>query len=171
MAADKYLALNGTTGLLTSTSASVTSTANAIVALDAGGLLDVSVMPGALIDTLSIATSEALSAGDFVQIYDATGTPTARKADATSATFKEAMGFVIAGSTSPGPATVYFSGPLTLTGTFTAGQALFLSTTPGGVTTTEPSGGDYSQFLGFARADASAAPCVVGIRMDRAVKT
>jgi hypothetical protein len=119
-------------------------------ALDAAGKLDTSFMPtGIGADTASIVTSENLSAGDLVNIYDNTGTPTARKADATTAG-KEAHGFVLAATTSPAAATVYFEGSNTGVSGLTAGNQ-FLSTTAGGSTSTAPSGsGNVVQKVGVA---------------------
>ena len=138
---------------------SATSSAGAgdsgkLAALDAAGKLDTSFMPtGIGADTASIATSENLSAGDLVNIYDATGTPTARKADATTAG-KEAHGFVLAATTSPAAATVYFEGSNTGVAALTAGNQ-FLSTTAGLSSSTAPSGsGNVVQKVGVATAAA-----------------
>lgn len=177
--ADKYIALDGTTGLLTSTSASVTTAANAIVAQDGTGKLDIGIMPTGLVDVLSVVMSEALTAGDFVNLYNNAGTLNARKAGSDSAALKEAQGFVIATPTYPGNANVYFSGPLTATSAaaepaITAGVALYLdnaAVATGAVTATPPAGPDYVQFVGFARAASagSGAAVSVGVRMDRPV--
>jgi hypothetical protein len=59
-------------------------------------------------DTASITASEALAAGDLVNIYDSTGAK-CRKADA-STSGKEAHGFVLAAVESAASATVYFEG-------------------------------------------------------------
>src|SRR5512143_1765954 len=96
MAGDKYLYNN--VGALTE-KAAIQSSAGAgdagkIPALDAAGRLDNSMMPVGLgAETDVITTSEALSAGDFVNIWASTGTKV-RKADATTAG-KEAHGFVL----------------------------------------------------------------------------
>ena len=53
--------------------------AGKIPALDANGRIDQSMMPvGIGADTKLIVTSEALTAGDFVNIYDVSGTATCR---------------------------------------------------------------------------------------------
>ena len=120
-------------------------------ALDAAGKLDNSFMPtGIGADTASIVTSEDLAAGNLVNIYDVAGTPTARKADAT--TDKRAHGFVLAAVTAPAAATVYFEGSNTGVTGLTAGTQ-FLATTAGLCTTTAPSGaGNIVQGVGVATA-------------------
>jgi len=113
--------------------------AGKIVALDAAGRIDNSMMPiGIGADTKSIASSENLAAGDLVNIYDNGGTINCRKADASNG--RRAHGFVLASVTSPANATVYFEGTITgLTG-LTPGATLYLSgATAGAVTATAPS--------------------------------
>lgn len=124
--------------------------AGKLTALDASGRLDVSVMPvGIGADTKTVATSESLAAGDFVNIWNNGGTPNVRKADATTAG-KEAHGFVIAAFTHPTTATVYFEGNNTAVSGATAG-VVFLSTTAGGFTSTPPaSTGNIIQKIGVA---------------------
>lgn len=138
----------------TQTSAGVAD-AGKIPALDANGRLATTMMPvGVTPEVASIVTSENLAAGDYVNIYNNAGTPTARKADATSAG-KEAMGFVLAASTSPAAALVYMEGANTGVTGQTAGL-IFLSTTPGQGTSTPPSGsGNVVQRLGVATAATS----------------
>lgn len=123
--------------------------ANKLVALDAAGRIDSTMMPvGIGADTATITTSEALAAGDLVNIWNSTGAKV-RKADATVAG-KEAMGFVLASFGSATSATVYFEG----TNTAVTGQTpgpVFLATTAGGATTTAPSAsGNVVQRIGFA---------------------
>ena len=148
--ADKYLRNNS--GVITELEATVTSAgagnAGDIVALDGTGKLDNSVMPvGIGADTAVLATTENLSAGDFVNIFNDSGTPKARKADATT-TGKFAHGFVLAGTTSPNNATVYFEGTNTQVSTVTGGR-LYLATTAGGWTATAPSAsGNVVQAIG-----------------------
>jgi hypothetical protein len=95
-----------------------------------------------------IAASEALAAGDFVNIYSSSGAK-CRKADASTAG-KEAHGFVLASVESAANATVYFEG----TNTQVTGQTpgpVFLSATPGLATSTAPSSsGNVVQRIGFA---------------------
>lgn len=62
--------------------------------------------PGVVTLPATIAASESLSAGDFVNIWSDAGTPKVRKADA-STSGKEAVGFVLSAVTSGSQATVY----------------------------------------------------------------
>jgi hypothetical protein len=110
-----------------------------VVQLDAAGRIDTSMMPvGVGADTATVATSENLAAGDIVNIWNDGGTAKARKADAT-AEGKEAIGFVLAGVTSPANATVYFEGTITGLTSLTPGARYYASTTAGAVTATAPS--------------------------------
>jgi len=121
-----------------------------VVALDANGKIDNSMMPtGIGADTQVILTSEALVAGNLVNIYNNAGVANVRKADAT-VVGKEAHGFVLASFSSGTSATVYFEGTVTgLTG-LTAGKN-FLATTAGGSTATAPAAtGNVVQIVGFA---------------------
>ena len=124
--------------------------AGKVVALDDAGRIDVTMMPAGFgDDAVIVVTSEALAAGDVVNIWNDSGTPKARKADATTAG-KEAHGFVLASVGSGGNATVYFEGQNTSVTGLTAGP-LFLATTAGGVTSTAPSAsGNVVQRVGFA---------------------
>lgn len=151
--ADKYLYNNA--GSVTEKAAIVTSAgagdAGKIPGLDAGGQLDQSFMPtGIGADTASITASEALAAGDLVNVWNSTGAKV-RKADATTAG-KEAHGFVKASVSSSATATVYFEGGITGLTSLTPGVQ-FLSTTPGVASATAPSSsGNVVQRVGFATA-------------------
>ena len=154
MAGDKYLYNNA--GVLTE-KAAVQSSAGAgdaakIPALDSAGRLDNSMMPiGLGAETDTITASEALSAGDIVNIYASTGTK-CRKADATAAG-KEAMGFVLSAVSQNNPATVYRPSQLNnqLSG-MTPGAKQYRNTTAGGITETPPTGsGNVVQLLGVAK--------------------
>jgi hypothetical protein len=151
----KLVALN-TAGILDSTIVnSKTSSAGAadsgkVVALDGAGKIDSTMMPtGIGADTASITASEALAAGDMVNIYDSTGAK-CRKADAATAG-KEAHGFVLAAVESAANATVYFEGTNTQVTGQTPGPVFLSATTPGLATSTAPSGsGNVVQRVGFA---------------------
>jgi hypothetical protein len=125
--------------------------ANKIPALDAAGRLDQSFMPvGIGADTKIVVASEALAAGDYVNLWDNAGVLNARKADAT-AVGKEAHGFVLAAVLSTGNATVYFDGSNTQVAGMTVGADIFLHTTAGAGTATCPStGGNIAQKIGKA---------------------
>jgi hypothetical protein len=152
--ANKIPALNAS-GVLDSTIVnSKTSSAGAgdagkVVALDGSGRIDSTMMPvGIGADTASIQASEALAAGDFVNIHNSGGSRV-RKADATTAG-KDAHGFVLAAVASGANATVYFEG----TNTGVSGQTpgpVFLHTTAGTASAAAPSAtGNVVQRIGFA---------------------
>lgn len=147
----KYIAtiagqMTEVSGLATSAGA---GDAGKIAQLDGTGRFDASMMPVGLgADTKPITTSEALAAGDWVNIHNATGAK-ARKADATTVG-KEAMGFVLAAFGSGAVATVYFEGTNTQVTGQTPGK-VFLSTTAGAGQTSSPtSAGNVEQVIGFA---------------------
>jgi len=135
--------LNGTT-----TSAGAGSAGKTPV-LGADGRLDAAMMPvGVDVEVANIVTSEALAAGDFVNIWNSTGAKV-RKADRTSAG-KEAHGFVLASFASAATALVYFEG----TNTAVTGQTpgpVFLGATAGTASSTPPiTAGHVVQRLGIA---------------------
>ena len=148
---DKYLYNNA--GTVTEKAAIIISAgagdSGKVIALDATGKLDTSFMPvGIGADTQVITASEALAAGDWVNVWNSTGAKV-RKADATVAG-KEAHGFVLSAVSSSASATVYFEGTNTAVTGQTAG-VVYLSTTAGLGTTTAPSGsGNVVQRIGFA---------------------
>jgi hypothetical protein len=143
--ANKYIKLSS--GNLSEEEALVSSAgagdAGKIPALDTAGRLDNSFLPiGIGADTKSIQASENLAAGDFVNIWDDTGTTKVRKADA--ATNKPVDGFVLAAVTSGNNATVYFEGTNNQLSTLTGGSVYYLSgSTPGGAVATSPSASGY----------------------------
>ncbi len=153
--ASKLVAVNAS-GFLDSTIVnSKTTSAGAgdsgkLPALDSTGRLDTSFMPtGIGPDTAAVVTSEALAAGDWVNIHNVAGAFRARKADGTTSG-KEKHGFVLAAFASAATATVYFEG----TNAQVTGQTpgvVFLSTTAGLGTATAPSAsGNVVQRIGFA---------------------
>lgn len=153
MPAKKYLkAQNGFTA---EQAATVVSTGNAnggdVVALDDTGRLDASVLPvGVGADVATIKASEALGAGDFVNIYALSGAAAVRKADA-SITGQEAHGYVLAAVASGAAATIYFDGRNTSVTGQTPGNVFLSATVPGKATATCPTGsGQLQQRLGIA---------------------
>lgn len=108
----KYLQLNtdGSLGEVQPVQVSSGGTdANKVPQTDSGGKLDISLMPtGVGADTLTVTASEALSAGDFVNIHYSGGQKV-RKAIAVDNT-KPAHGFVLAAVSNGGSALVYFRG-------------------------------------------------------------
>ena len=107
--------------------------------------------PGVGADTKSIVSSENLTAGDYVNIWDDTGTTKVRKADASDIG-KKANGFVLAGVTAPASATVYLSSVNNQLSSLTGGTVYYLdASTPGTVTATAPTAtGNIVQVLGTA---------------------
>lgn len=160
--ADKVLQVHPTLNTPYEVEATVVSTgvgqAGDVVALDANGRLDVSVLPtGIGADVAVIEASEALAAGDMVNIYAG---PLCRKADASAVNAGEiAHGFVLNNVTSGADATIYFEGTNDQVSGLTPGTTYALShTTPGGVValgsaTTTP--GHSLQVVGVATSASS----------------
>lgn len=149
MAGNKYI--KNASGTLTEEAALQASAgaadAGKIIALDAAGLIDPSMIPAGSVPV--IIASEALAAGDFINVFDNAGTPNVRRANATTAG-KEAHGYVLAAVLLGGNAAVYFSGENSAVAGATGG-VVYLSTTPGGFTSTAPSAsGNVVQRLGVA---------------------
>jgi hypothetical protein len=134
MSTNKFLGLvNGVRTWFTAiTTSTGVSDANKILATDANGKLDSSFMPAGIgAATEIMIASEALTAGDFVNIWLDTGTRKARKADASNA--RIAQGFVTANVALNANATVILQGTNTSLTGLTIGSRYFLSsTTPGG---------------------------------------
>lgn len=153
MPAKKYLKAQN--GYPTEQAATVVSTGAAnggdLVALTDTGRLDASIMPeGVGADVAIINATEALAAGDFVNIYAASGAAAVRKADASN-TGKEAHGYVLAAVTSGAAATIYFDGRNTSVTGQTPGNVFLSATAPGKATATCPTGsGQLQQRLGIA---------------------
>lgn len=149
--ADKFLRNNA--GIVTEKEATVISAgagnAGQIVALDVTGKLDNSVMPTGIGIKATIApASEALTAGNFVNLWNDAGTLKVRKADATTSG-KYADGFVLAAVAQGNNATVYLEGINTQITGLTGGTQYYLATTAGGVTATAPSAsGNIVQRIG-----------------------
>ena len=151
--ADKYIRQNA--GQFAEVEGTVTSAgagdAGRIPALDSSGKLDNSLMPSGIgADTEVMATSENLSAGDLVNIWNDGGTRKARKADASNG--RVAIGFVLSATTSPNNATVYLSGDITGLSSLTPGNPYYVSgATAGAATATAPStSGHFVQQIGYA---------------------
>lgn len=128
----------------------VTSSPSKLLMTGADGRIDPTVLPtGVGADTAAIVASEALAAGDLVNVWNNSGTANVRKADASTAG-KEAHGFVLSAVASGSTATVYFEGTNTQMTGLTPGRQ-YLSTTPGKCSATAPTGsGQVVQVVGFA---------------------
>lgn len=118
-------------------SSSGASDSGKLPALDANGRLNMSFMPSGIgADTSPLTATEALAAGDLVNIYDAAGLIRVRKADASNN--KPAHGFVLAGVASGTIATVYFEGTNDQLSSLTAGTRFLSATTPGATAAAPP---------------------------------
>lgn len=149
--AEKYL--KNSSGQLAEVEATISSTgateAGKIVALDASGKLDSTVMPtGIGAQTQAMLCSETLTAGNLINIWSDSGTTKARKADCSNG--RRAHGFVLSGFTSGTTATVYLDDSLTGLSSLTVGVPYYLSTT-GAVSSSAPTTSGYiSQEIGVA---------------------
>lgn len=150
--ADKYLKL-GSSGFSQEqeaiTSSSGAADAGKIVALDSSGLIDPTMIGTS--ESLTMVASEALSAGDFVNFWNDSGTIKMRKATNTGIA-TQVDGYVKAGVSSGASGTVNRdNGLLTGLSGLTVGSRYFLGTS-GGITTTIPTGSNsIVQFLGVAQ--------------------
>lgn len=147
--AKKYIELLN--GKLANKEATVASAGAAnsgeIVALDSTGKIDVSVLPvGVGPDVKLLETSEDLLAGQYVNIFDVSGTPKVRLADASNG--RDAHGFVKEAYLSGATATVYFEGPNDDLSALTVGGRCYLNTA--GTVTQSPRSTGIHQFLGIA---------------------
>lgn len=126
--------------------------ADKIVATNAAGVIDITLLPSGIgANTKSIQASEALSAGDFINIHNSGGARV-RLADATDNT-KPAHGYVIDNVLSGAMATVYFDDINTGLSGLTIGETYALSTTPGDVvalSAAAAASGNIIQQLGVA---------------------
>ena len=155
--ANKYLSrLNGKTQLVESVTQGGSSNAGKILALNAEGNVDITALPeGIGVDANIFVASEALSAGDFVNIHEDDGAAKCRKADNANA--READGFVTEAVTIAGEATVYpLDGTNNQMTDLAPGKRYWLGTA-GGVTN-EPldpatNNGKICQYLGKAASD------------------
>lgn len=139
MTTKKFLTVvSGTTTLTEAPSSSAgAGDANKLIATNSSGLLDTTFLPpGVELQTVTLPTSENLTAGDFVNIFSNSGTSTARKADASNG--REARGYVLTGVTSPANATIYLTGRNTAVTGATVGPIYLSATTPGGFSSTQP---------------------------------
>jgi hypothetical protein len=129
--------------------------ADKILRTGADGKIDTSFMPSTSDSSETIQASEALNQGDFINIYDVSGSRRVRKALATDNT-KPAHGYVNAAVSSGASAAVFTRGvnAFVATSGFTSadsGKPVFLSaTTSGGISKIPPSAsGNIVQRLGF----------------------
>jgi hypothetical protein len=149
----KFLKRNATSGQVEEESGVVTSAGAGDVGklpqLDAAGKLDQSVMPSGIgAETQSATATEALVAGDFVNIYDNAGTKSIRKADKSNG--RRADGYVIAAVANAAVGTVYTDGMNTSRTGLTAGAIYYLDTTGNVTLTPATTAGHLHQEIGKA---------------------
>jgi hypothetical protein len=132
--------------------------AGKVVVLNGAGVIDETMLPtGMGADVALVQASEALAAGDYVNIYDSgASTFRVRKADATSSG-KACHGFVRAAVANGADATVYFEGTNDQVTGQTPGPVYLSNVTPGlGMSSTAGLvAGQIAQQLGVAVAAAS----------------
>jgi len=104
-----------------------------VIRTNASGVIDSTFLPG--IEGVTLTASEALDAGDLVNIWDDSGTASMRKADASGS--KPADGFVLTSVSMGSTGVAYGEGKLTGLSGLTIGTTQYLSdSTPGDVTET-----------------------------------
>lgn len=118
---------------------------------DASGKIDITFLPNNIgPDAVSIVASEALVAGDFVNIYSNAGVANVRKAIATSDNMR-AYGYVQAAVVSLASATVFFDDTNAAQSGMVAGPQWLSDTVAGKTVGTPPSAvGTISQEIGVA---------------------
>lgn len=118
---------------------------------DASGKIDVTFMPnGVAADVVSIIASEAIGAGDFVNVYSNAGVANVRKAIASSNTF-EAHAYVIASVAAGGTASVYYDDNNTFQSGMTPGLQFLSDVTAGKTASIAPTtAGTIAQIVGVA---------------------
>ena len=143
--------VSGTTISGVTTSSGVVD-ADKYTKLNSIGKLDISFFPDTALSTspyVGIVTSESLSAGDRVNVYDYGGAKCRKAYAATSG--MEAYGYVVSSVSYGSMATIYSSGNNTAVTGLTSGQQYLSATIPGKCTSTPPSGsGVVLQKVGFA---------------------
>lgn len=153
----KFLKRDAVTGrtaeeLTAETSAGV-GDAGKVPNLNAAGVLDPSLLPpGVGANSAEVEASETIAIGQLVEIFDDAGTPKARLADATAGNNFTAVAWAATAGNATDTITVYFEGRVTPAGGgLTPGQRLYLSETPGSVTSTPvTTAGAFHQFIGKA---------------------
>lgn len=128
-----------------------TGVANAgeLVQTNSAGQIDPSLLPTGFGDDIkSIVAAEALSAGDFVNIFNNAGVAEVQLADRTNG--REANGFVLQAVTIGDPAQVFFEGVNTALTGLVPGEPYFLGTAGSVEATPTTTSGEILQCLGDA---------------------
>ena len=134
--------------LATEISAGVAN-AGDLIRLDATGRLDISLLPvGVGPDTTVVNATEALNAGDLVNIFDDGGSPGARLADRSNS--RKAHGFVLAAVAIANPATVFLDTTNTALAALSIGADYFLGVSGAIELTPTTTQGEILQQVGFA---------------------
>ena len=131
------------------------SNANKIAALDSAGKIANTMLPDGIgQDTIVVQASEALSAGQFVNIWKSGSDTRVRRASATSA-ITRADGFIKEDVASGSDATIFISGINTdVGGSINEGDKVFLGTNPGEGRSIPPtSANNIAQYLGVCTDD------------------
>lgn len=128
----KLISLIG--GVLTEVEGTSVSTgaadANKTVETNSQGTIDVTMLPpGVGRNTAVVIASEALTAGNWVNIYNNAGVANCRRADDTVG--REVWGFVLAAVINAANATVYLGSTNDQVSGMTPGAKVYISATPG----------------------------------------
>lgn len=154
MAGNKYLSIDSTGQPLevaSSDSSAGAGDAGKIVSLNSSGFIDSTMLNGVGVDTVTATASEAISAGDLVNIYNVSGTLTVRKADATAASRgKPCNGYAPAAISNSATGTVNLSGIATGYSSLTPGAEQFLGTAGARTETPNATSGQTCQSVGYA---------------------
>ncbi|WP_075322578.1 hypothetical protein [Acidithiobacillus albertensis] len=148
---NRYLGL-GTGNKLTEVVPAVvggSASAGMIPALNTSGLFDSSMLPAGTgsVDSVVATAGVALSAGNFVNLYNNAGVVTAQLADCS--TGLPADGYVLAAVTAGNTGTVYLNDQNSSAGTALTPATPYYLSTAGGVSTTPPTTAGYiSQVVG-----------------------
>lgn len=150
MAAEKFVKLTaGQLGEQGATQAGGGGNENKIPALDATGRLAATMMPVGVVPEVIVApASEALDAGDYVNLFNDTGTLKARKADCSNG--RKVDGFVLAAVELAANATIYTEGNNTGVTGRTVGAVQYLSTAGDLAETPTSTAGQIVQEVGKA---------------------
>jgi len=128
--------------------------ASKVIATNSTGKIDLSFFPAGIEVSLeNIVASEALSSGDFVNIYDDGGTRKVRKASASASTPRMAGGFVTTGVALNASAEVYTLGENDQLSGLVPGTKYFLSDNTAGTIELTPdtlTTGNLIQCVGYA---------------------
>jgi len=139
MAIKRYLALDSSNDMTEqipiTTSTGPSDGGKVVATLESTGRFDLTVMPAEIApEVVDAVASEALAAGDFVNLWSDAGVLSARKADASGGVGKKADGYTLDAVLDEGTARVYKNGINDQRSGLTVGVEYYLSNTvPGGL--------------------------------------